>query len=210
MKQCPKCKVEHDKIGTFCSRSCANSRVFTKETNIKKRLSMIGKTPSNKGRILADRWTISKCKCCGGDIKHPIKRIRKYHKECWKSISGGYRKGSGIGKSGWYKGIWCDSSYELVWVIYQLDHGQPFKRNKQYYEYSWNNKVLKYYPDFIQNNNLIEIKGFINNQTKEKFKAVPNLIILIKDDLKKEFEYVERVYSKDFIKLYDIRSAATC
>lgn len=35
-KICPKCKIEHEKSGTFCSRSCANSRVFTEETNLKR------------------------------------------------------------------------------------------------------------------------------------------------------------------------------
>lgn len=32
MKVCPKCNSEHDKKGTFCSRRCANSRVFTEDT----------------------------------------------------------------------------------------------------------------------------------------------------------------------------------
>ena len=36
MKNCPKCKVEHDNAGLFCSRRCANSRTFTEETNLKK------------------------------------------------------------------------------------------------------------------------------------------------------------------------------
>jgi hypothetical protein len=36
MKICPKCDTEHDKSGTYCSRSCANSRSFTKESRDKK------------------------------------------------------------------------------------------------------------------------------------------------------------------------------
>ena len=39
MKTCPKCNVIHEKSGKFCSRSCANSRTFTAETNDKKRNS---------------------------------------------------------------------------------------------------------------------------------------------------------------------------
>jgi len=39
MKICPKCKISHEKSGKFCSRSCANSRTFTAETNEKKRKS---------------------------------------------------------------------------------------------------------------------------------------------------------------------------
>ena len=31
MKLCPKCSTEHTKPGIFCSRKCANSRVWTEE-----------------------------------------------------------------------------------------------------------------------------------------------------------------------------------
>ena len=39
MKKCPKCNTEHDKSGKYCSRSCANSRVFSEESKLKKSLS---------------------------------------------------------------------------------------------------------------------------------------------------------------------------
>lgn len=37
MKTCPKCKVHHEKNGTFCSRKCANSRTWTEADKEKKR-----------------------------------------------------------------------------------------------------------------------------------------------------------------------------
>jgi 5-methylcytosine-specific restriction endonuclease McrA len=43
IKQCPKCNTEHTKQGTYCSRSCANSRVFSDETRQKKSLALKGK-----------------------------------------------------------------------------------------------------------------------------------------------------------------------
>ena len=36
MKLCPKCSTPHEKGGMYCSRSCANSRNFSAETNEKK------------------------------------------------------------------------------------------------------------------------------------------------------------------------------
>jgi hypothetical protein len=39
MKTCPKCSSKHSLNGKFCSRSCANSRTFTAETNDKRRNS---------------------------------------------------------------------------------------------------------------------------------------------------------------------------
>jgi hypothetical protein len=40
MKICPKCQLEHEKSGTFCSRKCANSRVWTAADKQKKSLSL--------------------------------------------------------------------------------------------------------------------------------------------------------------------------
>jgi 5-methylcytosine-specific restriction endonuclease McrA len=39
MKTCPKCGNTHEKLGKFCSRGCANSRIFTEESKEKKRNS---------------------------------------------------------------------------------------------------------------------------------------------------------------------------
>lgn len=43
MKLCPKCGDEHEKPGTFCSRKCANGRVWTEEDKAKKSLALAGK-----------------------------------------------------------------------------------------------------------------------------------------------------------------------
>ena len=72
---------------------------------------------------------------------------------------GGYQQGSGRGKKGYYKGLFCDSTYELVWIIYQLDHNIIFNRNRTSFIYTHNGKQHKYYPDFIlPDNTYIEIK----------------------------------------------------
>lgn len=43
MKYCPKCNSEHKKLGKFCSRKCANSRVFSAEARYKKSIALKGK-----------------------------------------------------------------------------------------------------------------------------------------------------------------------
>ena len=43
MKQCPKCGKEHALSGKFCSRSCANSRVFSDAAKLKKSIALKGK-----------------------------------------------------------------------------------------------------------------------------------------------------------------------
>lgn len=39
MKICPKCQNSHEKQGLYCSRKCANSRVFTEKSKEKKRIA---------------------------------------------------------------------------------------------------------------------------------------------------------------------------
>ena len=117
---------------------------------------------------------------------------------------GGYRPGSGRSYSGYYKRIYCGSTYELCWVIYQIEHKKEFQRFEGCLEY--NGK--KYFPDFLQDRKIIEIKGYEHNDLVEAKTKVANMCgyevcVLRKDDLKKEFEYVEKKYTKNFKSLYD-------
>lgn len=117
---------------------------------------------------------------------------------------GGIRIGSGRGKKGWYKGYWCDSSYELVWVIYNIDHKIQFERNVKGFEYFYNGETHKFYPDFIKDDSYCEIKGYKTKQLEAKIKQFPFKIkVLYKNDLKEMFEYVIENYGKNFIGLYE-------
>lgn len=118
---------------------------------------------------------------------------------------GGKRHGSGRGKKGWYKGFFCDSSYELAWVIYNLEHENKFKRNSDGFDYVFNNEKHLFYPDFInEEGEYIEIKGYKTKQVQEKIKQFPlKITVLYRKNLNKEFEYVENKYGKNFIYLYD-------
>lgn len=122
----------------------------------------------------------------------------KNNKNC-----GGYRKGSGRGKSGWYKNYYCDSSWELAFVIYNLENNIKFERNTKKFSYIFNRKKHDYMPDFIINNEYIEIKGYITEQWKAKKEQFPHkLKTLYQKDIQKYLDYVINKYGKDFIKLY--------
>jgi hypothetical protein len=116
---------------------------------------------------------------------------------------GGYRKESGRGKHGWYKGFWCCSSWELAWVVYNLDHGIEFRQCDETFEYLWNGGIHKYKPDFIQGTKYIEIKGYFTGQFLAKASQFKKqLVILTYKDLKNIIQYVIDKYGKDYIKLY--------
>ena len=118
--------------------------------------------------------------------------------------NGGYRQGSGRGKKGWYKGYFCDSSWELAYVIYNLEHEISFKRNEELFPYEFKGEKHNYKPDFIENDTFIEIKGVFTEQVKAKEKAFPYPLKYIdKEGIKPYLEYVEQLYGKDFTKLYE-------
>ena len=116
---------------------------------------------------------------------------------------GGYVKGSGCGKKGWYKGIFCDSSWELAFVIYCFDHNISIKRNTQKRQYTWNNKQKNYIPDFIVEGELIEIKGWCTPEWKAKQTANPDIKVMYENDLAEAFKYVQSKYGKQFTLLYE-------
>lgn len=120
---------------------------------------------------------------------------------------GGKRTHSGRGKKGRYHGIWCDSSWELAWVIYQEEHCIQLKRYHGYFEYKFEGKIHKYYPDFqLEDGTIVEIKGYESKQWKAKLDYLPKssvLQILGKNEMKPILDYVISKYGKDFISLYE-------
>lgn len=121
---------------------------------------------------------------------------------------GGFREKGGRGKQGWYKGYYCNSSWELAWVIYNLEHGVKFIRNKKGFPYIFNNKKFNFFPDFIieSTNEYVEIKGYLDGKNKAKIDAFPHkLNVIDKNNIKTYINYVTERYGEDFINLYELK-----
>lgn len=218
----------------FCCRSCANSHKHTPETIAKIQQSQ-QKSVLNRGLKLRANLEDGKksqrlqeprlltCEICGKQYEYYWHNIRHtcYDPQCRsKYISlkikqnnnvGGYRKHSGTGKCGWYKNIFCQSSYELAWVIYNIDHDIEFYRCKKIFYYIKDNKQYKYYPDFeLSDGTIIELKGYYQPTVSLKEKAVVDqgykYKILYKQDLQYCFDYIKQKYNvgkNNIITLYD-------
>jgi len=175
MKVCEKCNNEYDTIygsGRFCSRNCANSRTWSssdrkkKSESAKKSLRVqealkkaIKKSPVNKVKL---ERIINVCNVCNGDIQTNVKRNQTYHKECWYSIAGGYRKGSGRSKGSYYREQWFDSDFEIEVAKFLDDNNIQWIRNTQRFYYIWNGKKTYYIPDFYLKDYqlFLETKGY--------------------------------------------------
>ena len=216
-KICPKCgfdiKTSYDKHYNSCdgkgprrkriknghhawNKNIKYKDIFSIEKNkeISDKISNKVKLAYKSGRLTG--------KCYNPDKE--IERKKKISETMILRRIGGYRKGSGRGKQGWYKNYWCDSSWELAYVIYNLEHNIKIERNKERFEYIFNDRLYKYMPDFIVNGNFIEVKGYITEQVKAKINQFPKkLIVIDKKDIIPYLEYVISKYGKDFVNLYN-------
>ena len=225
---CGKVMTEFYGSGKFCSRACANTKEHSDET--KKKISSscakfyadiditkhadclpLIQTHSARQQYAVDPKL---CIICGSEIPYELRRRTTCNIECYKALAalnakknslGGLTDGCGnYSKHGRYKGIKCDSIYELVFLIYCLDNNISISRNKKYFSYEFEGKSRKYYPDFYlpDSNTFIELKGYKDAKVDLKLQAVVdsgnNINILYKQDLLPYFEYVGKTYDKKF------------
>lgn len=195
------------KYRKHCSRSCANIRHFTDETNKKRRESVIRFQKGHPDLIHHKIYVCNECgkqfttqtneggrKYCSSYCRNAFMRRHIYDN------AGGYRIGSGRGKQGRYKGIHCDSSWELAFLVYNMDHNIPIQRCTDPITYNFEGKSHKYYPDFNVNGQLIEIKGYKTKQWEAKLSAAKNKIItLYIQDIQIYLQYVRNKYGKNWI-----------
>ena len=208
-------------IPKFCSKKCSHYRILSDETK-RKISNSIQKYNDNlsleeKRQLIINRhgnkefFIEKECPICHKHFKtHTCKQKKYCSRDCehkdksrYKNC-GGYREGSGRSKFGYYKGIYCGSTYELVYVIYRLDNNLPVKR----FDGELTDGKIKYIPDFIEDNTIIEIKGYHQESVDKKCVLAKSkgydIKVLYKKDLEREFKWVKEHYNyKQLQELYD-------
>lgn len=223
-KQCGKQfteKYSKYSSGDFCCRKCASkySHSFIDTEKISKKMKKLFhngliKIPSKNSQTFQEYYKNPKiCPICGNIIPYNKKSRKTCSTACGIKLAsknnphindGGYRKGSSRGKHGYYKGIWCDSTYELAYLIYCLDHNIDIKRCNESFEYELNGKKHTYHPDFIVDGNIIEIKNYYREENDIKLNAISKeKKILYYEDLIPCFEYVSKTYNKKYRKRWN-------
>ena len=202
----------------FCNRSCAathNNIGSQKSEKMKNKMREIAKnnpngflSPNYVRKIKEKIYKICAERNCNKQFHFSSQNTKYCSIQCYNKNSGGFKKGSSRGKSGYYKNIWCDSTYELAYIIYCIDHNVSIERNLDFWEYDFEEKTRKYYPDFIinkglNNESLVEIKGLSRDVDLVKLQAVDKPIIYLnKSKLKHIFEYVENKTNIKIERLY--------
>ena len=119
-------------------------------------------------------------------------------------------------------GLYFDSSWELAFYIYHKDLGSNIIREPCKLEYIYNNRVCFYFPDFMCNGELIEIKGdhffkggelvniydLSDTKTKKKYEcALQNGVkFIFKEDIKFFLDYIKTTYGRNYLKTFLVRN----
>lgn len=200
-----------------CCRKCA-SLLSKAHTDLNERNNKIRVCIDSKHKELGlGIYKIQYCEVCGNvipieykshrfccDSCREISRSLKLSKCAIERGFGGLNpKSFNKCKRGWYKGIFCDSSWELAFVIYSLDHDMNISRYDGYLEYEFKGKIYKYYPDFIIDDDIYEIKGFYNEQAKVKAATFPWIKIIDKNSIKKYIDYAKSKYGNNYTELFE-------
>lgn len=194
-----------------CSDEC--SKILTSNnTNLKEKNNKISNSiNSHYNEIKLSR--VKHCEQCGNlfnEFERGKSRFcsddcrKKYTKiklsKSLKGKTGGYRPSSGnkYHKSGKYDGVYFDSSWELAFYIYHKDFNKYIERCDIEKQYIYNGKCHKYIPDFITDDGVIEIKGYLTDKSKEKLSQNPDVIVLYKNDIEPYINYVVEKYGENF------------
>ena len=89
----------------------------------------------------------------------------------------------------YYNGVDLHGTWELKFAMYMDSNSIRWERNTKYFNYYFDGKNRKYFPDFYlpDSNDYIEIKGFKTPKDDSKWDQFPkseNLIVLFERDLK--------------------------
>ena len=105
-----------------------------------------------------------------------------------------YKNFCGRAKKSLYNGEWMHSSWELEFAKWADANNIKWTKKVKSFEYYWDGAVRKYFPDFYLEkfNVYVEVKGYETDRDTEKWKAVPNLVLVKEKDIKaiKEGRYI--------------------
>lgn len=196
-----------------CSSKCSHTRSNSGPCQQFREQCLANRLKKKQEKLL--RWKASKpkCKYCGNLIDTENKQALKNfcNRVCLAKYSNQFkteeshikatRKGNA--HHGWYKNIPYDSSFELAFIIYNIEClDKEVSRYKGWRTYIYNNEKHRYYPDFIINDKVYEVKGQLTDIDKAKLEQNKDIILVSKSFINDCRKYCINKYGKKFWELF--------
>ena len=215
MKTCKNCNnifTPERHTSLFCGKSCSasyNNKMRGGMSSVtKEKIRAKLKRPARQCEVCGDAYT-SRAKTCSIECgRSNVSATLKRKHASGELKSGGIREGSGRGKCGWYRGLYLNSTYEIAFIMYYTDHGLNVTRNKRgfsYYDPDRGSHHM-YYPDFMTDEGLVEIKGYKTPLDDYKLSGVTSepIKIMYKAELASILDYAKEKSSRPIKRLFEL------
>lgn len=225
-KLCKTCNTpipyDKHKQNDFCNHSCrakTTNRTRTISESAKRHISERAKM--NKSRLIEStrqrqldhppytRIYFNTCKICKVQFVSQRTSRKTCSPSCKSQIHSinNFRQNKTRGKCGWFRGIWCASSWELAFVAYHIHLCHDIKRFDSSIPYMYMGKQKRYFPDFIVHTDLYEVKGWYDDTVDIKLQAARSagwsIHIISKADIQPIIRQVKTWYNvKNITDLY--------
>lgn len=226
-KRCNRCNepiLFEKRRNNFCNHSCAASftlkgrKVIYSDKGMEN-LKKIGRkhaknlligTEINKNKL---QIIAKNCIICQNQflVRSKSKNKKTCSPECLKNHQSlnNARQGT-YGKCGYYKGVFCGSTWELAFLVFNLDKGKDIKRCELTFKYNLEDGSHTYFPDFIMDNIIYEVKsreyGSLVEKNEAVIKAGYEIVMIKKKEINPIIKIVKESYKvKNLVDLYDKR-----
>lgn len=224
-KRCEQCNEKlfyKLKKTKFCNNSCAakynnTGRVVKYSEEARKTMKLIGlnnfKNFADYQKSRPKAQVFNKiCEICKNTFE--VTSGKKLNKTCSKECKSllqskvNHRENNTYGKFGYYQGIYCASSWELAFLIYNKDLGKDIQRCELTFTYFMDDQQHTYFPDFIMDNIIYEVKGYEKEDVQLKTQAVLDagykIDVIRKKEIMPIIKQLKKKYNvKDITTLYD-------
>ena len=217
--KCKYCKKVIQDGKQFCSGSCAGAYTSINKKGEKK--TVVCKKCSKSFEVsirgpsavlcinckMLQKQVAGICEYCNKEFKTTNKSKKFCNMSCGAKnlfklgkFTGGLTRlgGQKHYKKGYYDNNYFDSGWELAYWLYCKDNNISIQRNLQGFEYIFDGKKRKYYPDFIVDGEYVEIKGYVKDRDKAKFKAV-KVKVVTKSEMKEILEQVINKHGREYV-----------
>jgi len=190
IKKCETCMSEFisEKSSKFCSILCAHKKInhshektdaqkqkISKSIKARNELNLIYKNCYQCGEEFVSSTTNAFCCSPKCSIKYSKSKKPKIKKPL-----GGYRERSGRGAMGYFENIFCNSTYEAAFIHHCKKNNLKIERNVIGFPYpDENGENRNYFPDFIVENEYVEVKGYMSKRDELKISNFPHKIKVI-------------------------------
>jgi len=222
-KKCLKCECVipyEKKRNNFCSQTCAGltnsigrkvtyseeGKKAQRESGLKNSINFL--KSSRRKKVI----NYKKCVICESSYitKKNISGRKTCNDNCLKKYQSLHnaREGNTKTKFGYYKDIYCASSWELAFLVYNLDLGKEIRRCELNFSYIMGEEEKTYFPDFLMEDKIYEVKGReledVALKTQVVLDAGYQIELIRKKEITPIIKFLKEKYGiKDLTQLYD-------